>query len=127
MVAGFAICLYYLLGTRYGAVGFYEMWGGLSTASAEAVAKYQELKAAYAAAAPDAQAAAWTALDKHAQTIANWWGVKNLSAAAFGLPVGFIVTIVVSLATKEPSREMQDFIEEIRIPRGKTVMEEKTA
>ena len=50
-----------------------------------------ELKAAFAAAAPDAQAAAWTALDKHAQTIANWWGVKNLSAAAFGLPVGFVV------------------------------------
>ena len=25
-----------------------------------------------------------------AQTIANWWGVKNLSAAAFGLPVGFV-------------------------------------
>jgi cation/acetate symporter len=103
------------------------MWDGLSTASAEAVAKYQELKAAYAAAAPDAQAAAWTALDKHAQTIANWWGVKNLSAAAFGLPVGFVVMVLVSMFTKEPSRELQDFIEEIRIPKGKTVMEEKTA
>ena len=127
MIAGFAVCMYYLLGTRYGAVGFYEMWSGLSTASAEAVAKYQELKAAYAAAAPDAQAAAWVALDKHAQTIANWWGVKNLSAAAFGLPVGFIVMVVVSMLTKEPSREMQDFIEEIRVPKGKTMMEEKTA
>ncbi len=127
MVAGFGLCMYYLLGTRYGAVGFYEMWSGLSTASAEAVAKYEELKAAYAAAAPDAQAAAWVALDKHAQTIANWWGVKNLSAAAFGLPVGFIVMIVVSMFTKEPSRELQDFIEEIRVPKGKTVMEEKTA
>ena len=65
--------------------------------------------------------------DKHAQTIASWWGVKNLSAAAFGLPVGFAVMIVVSLLTKAPSQAMQDFIEEIRIPRGKTVMEEKTA
>jgi cation/acetate symporter len=127
MIAGFGFCLYYLLGTRYGAVGFYEMWSGLSTASAEAVQKYADLKAAFAAAAPDAQAAAWTALDKHAQTIANWWGVKNLSAAAFGLPVGFVVMIVVSMFTKEPSREMQEFIEEIRVPRGKTVMEEKAA
>jgi cation/acetate symporter len=127
MIAGFGVCLYYLLGTRYGAVGFYEMWSGLSTASAEAVAKFAELKAAYAAAAPDAQAAAWVALDKHAQTIANWWGVKNLSAAAFGLPVGFVVMVLVSMFTKEPSRELQDFIEEIRIPKGKTVMEEKTA
>ena len=79
-----------------------------------------------AAATGDAQAAAWAALDKHAQTIANWWGVKNLSAAAFGLPVGFLVMIVVSRLTPEPSQEMQHFIEEIRIPRGKTIMEEKT-
>jgi len=127
MIAGFAVCMYYLLGTRYGAVGFYEMWSGLSTASAEAVQKFTDLKAAWEAAAPDAKAAAWVALDKHAQTIANWWGVKNLSAAAFGLPVGFAVMIVVSLLTKAPSQAMQDFIEEIRIPRGKTVMEEKTA
>ena len=34
--------------------------------------------------------------------------------------------IVVSRLTTEPSQEMQDFIEEIRIPRGKTIMEEKT-
>jgi cation/acetate symporter len=127
MIAGFGLCMYYLLGTRYGAIGFYEMWSGLSTASPEAVAKFAELKAASAAAAPDAQAAALTALDKHAQTIANWWGVKNLSAAAFGLPVGFVVMIVVSMLTKAPSVEMQNFIEEIRVPRGKTMMEEKTA
>jgi cation/acetate symporter len=127
MIAGFAVCMYYLLGTRYGAVGFYEMWSGLSTASAEAVQKFADLKAAWEAAAPDAKAAAWTALDKHAQTIASWWGVKNLSAAAFGLPVGFAVMIIVSLLTKAPSQQMQDFIEEIRVPRGKTLMEEKTA
>jgi cation/acetate symporter len=126
MIGGFGICLYYLLGTRYGAVGFVEMWSGLSTATAEQLAKFEELKAAFAAAAPDAQAAAWTALDKHAQTIANWGGVKNLSAAAFGLPVGFAIMYIVSRLTKEPSHELQEFIEEIRIPRGKTVMEEKT-
>jgi cation/acetate symporter len=34
---------------------------------------------------------------------------------------------VVSLLTKAPSSEMQAFIEEIRVPRGKTLMEEKTA
>jgi cation/acetate symporter len=127
MIAGFGLCLYYLLGTRYGAVGFVEMWSWLSTATPEQMTKFAELKAAYAAAAPDAQAAAWTALDKFAQSIASWGGVKNLSAAAFGLPVGFIVTVVVSLLTPAPSKEMQDFIEEVRVPRGKTIMEEKTA
>jgi cation/acetate symporter len=32
----------------------------------------------------------------------------------------------VSLMTKPPSEEMQRFIEEVRKPRGKTMMEEKT-
>ena len=41
MIAGFGLCLYYLLGTRYGAIGFYEMWSGLSTATPEAIAKYR--------------------------------------------------------------------------------------
>ena len=126
IVAGFGVCVYYLLGTRYGAPGFYETWSFLSSAGADGAAKYAELKAALAAAAPDAQAAAAKALDTYAQTIANWWGIKNLSAAAFGLPVGFGVMIVVSLLTKAPSKEMQDMIDEIRIPRGKIVMEEKT-
>jgi len=127
MIVGFGLCLYYLLGTRYGAVTFVEMWSWLSTATAEQMAKFEELKAAFAAAAPDAQEAAWTTLDKHAQSIASWFGVKNLSAAAFGLPVGFLVMYVVSKMTAEPSQELQHFIEELRVPRGKQLMEEKTA
>jgi cation/acetate symporter len=35
--------------------------------------------------------------------------------------------IVVSLMTKAPSKEIQDLIESIRIPRGDTIMEEKAA
>ena len=169
MIAGFGICLYYLVGTRYGAIGFYETWNGISSvpldmglvgkfkelsaalaAAADdaaktaaqaaideftkangkgvaAAAKFVELKAALAAATGDAVAPALKALDTHAQTLANWWGVKNISSAAFGLPVGFGVMILVSLLTKAPSKAMQDFIDEVRVPRGKTVMEEKTA
>jgi cation/acetate symporter len=36
----------------------------------------------------------------------------------FGLPVAFIVTYVVSLMTPEPSKEMQDFVDSIRTPKG---------
>ncbi len=125
ILAGFGICLYYLLGTRYGAVGFYETWSWLSTATPEQAARFAELKAAWSAASGEAKDVAWKALDTYAQTIASWGGVKNLSAAAFGLPVGFAVMIIVSLMTKEPSKEMQDFIDEMRVPRGKTLMEEK--
>jgi cation/acetate symporter len=127
IIAGFGICAYYLLATRYGAPGFYEMWGWLSGVTPEAAARYTELKAAVASAAPDAKVAAEKALDTYAQTIASWWGIKNISAAAFGLPLGFGVMIVVSLFTKAPSKEMQDMIEEIRVPKGKIIMEEKSA
>jgi cation/acetate symporter len=128
IIAGFGVCVYYLVATRYFAPSFFEMWGWLSGATEAQVARYAELKAAIAAAAdPAAQTAAARAFDTFAQSIASWWGIKNLSAAAFGLPVGFVVMIVVSLMTKAPSKEMQDMIGEIRIPRGKTVMEEKAA
>ena len=43
-----------------------------------------------------------------------------------GLPVGFAVMIIVSYLTPAPSREMQAFIDEVRKPRGKTILEEKT-
>jgi cation/acetate symporter len=33
--------------------------------------------------------------------------------------------IVVSLMDKEPSKEIQAFVDEIRKPRGKTILEEK--
>jgi cation/acetate symporter len=66
-------------------------------------------------------------LDKATPNMELWWGVKNISSATFGLPLGFAVMIIVSLLTKAPSVEMQNMIEEIRVPRGKQVMEEKTA
>jgi cation/acetate symporter len=71
MVAGFSVCLFYLLMTQFGSM---------------------EL----------------------------WFGLRNISSALFGLPVAFVVTVGVSLMTKEPSKEMQDLVDSIRIPRGET-------
>ncbi|MGE0231095.1 MAG: sodium:solute symporter family protein [Flavobacteriaceae bacterium] len=53
--------------------------------------------------------------------------VLSINAGMFGIPIGFIVAIVVSLLTPAPSKEMQDMIDEIRRPRGGTVMQEKAA
>ncbi len=53
----------------------------------------------------------------------EWFGVKNISAALFGLPVGVIVMVVVSLFTPEPSKEVQDLVDELRKPRGGSLME----
>ncbi len=105
MVLGFGITIYYMFGTRYNAVDFYQFWSGLSGAGEAAVTKFNELKAAWeGAAAGDAKVAAFKALDTHAQTIANWWGIRNIASGLIGLPVAFVVTIVVSLLTPAPSR-----------------------
>lgn len=53
--------------------------------------------------------------------MAPWFGVANVSAGLFGIPVAFAVTILVSLVTRPPSPEMQDFVDSIRIPRGTVV------
>ncbi len=80
-----------------------------------------------AAAEGPAKAAAWVAFDRHAQLVANWFGIRNISAAMFGLPVGFVVMIVVSLMTPAPSKQMQDFVDEVRKPKGKSLMGEEGA
>jgi cation/acetate symporter len=41
------------------------------------------------------------------------------------MPLGFFVIYVVSLMTPAPSKEMQAFVDEIRKPRGRTVLQEK--
>jgi cation/acetate symporter len=51
------------------------------------------------------------------------FGISNISCGIFGLPVGFLVTWLVSLATPAPSQEMQDFIQALRIPRGEALMD----
>ncbi|MEZ5851358.1 MAG: sodium:solute symporter family protein [Hyphomicrobiaceae bacterium] len=127
MIAGFGLCLYYLVGTRYFAVTFHEMWSWLGTASPAAKAKFADLKSAWAAASGPAKDVAWVALDKHAQSIASWWGVKNISCALFGLPVGFLTIWIVSLLTPAPSQAVMDMVDATRRPRGGTVIEDKGA
>jgi cation/acetate symporter len=77
MFAGFAVCMIYLVGTRY-------------------------------------------------MGMAEWFGVKNISAGLFGIPVGFIVTWIVSMMTPAPSAEMQGFIEKLRVPSGGTLIGTET-
>ena len=56
-----------------------------------------------------------------------WFGVRNISCGLFGIPVAFLVTWIVSLVTPAPSRELQEFIDQVRVPRGDTLMDEKAA
>jgi len=127
MILGFGVCLYYLVGTRYFAVSFHELWSWLGTASKAQLDQYATLKQAWIAAPEAGKAAAWAALDKHAQTIASWWGVRNISAALFGLPVGFLAIWIVSLLTPAPSQAVMDMVDATRRPRGDTIIKEKGA
>ena len=54
----------------------------------------------------------------------NWFEVKSISAGIFGSPTSFIVTYVVSRMTPAPSREMQDFVLRLRVPKGGQLMEQ---
>ena len=55
----------------------------------------------------------------------GWFDLNNINCGLLGMPLGFLVIYVVSLMGKEPSKEMQAFVDEIRKPRGRTVLEEK--
>jgi cation/acetate symporter len=47
---------------------------------------------------------------------AIWWDIQPISAATFGVPLGFLVIIVVSLLTPAPSREVQELVDHVRYP-----------
>jgi len=55
----------------------------------------------------------------------GWFDLNNINCGLLGMPLGFLVMIVVSLLSKEPPKEMQALVDEIRKPRGRTVLEEK--
>ena len=105
MILGFGLCLVYLAGTRYFAVSFFEASNSLSSAGLMARETFNELLAAWTTAVPGPERVqAWAALDEHAQSIANWWGIRPLAAALLALPVGIVAVIAVSLMTPAGTR-----------------------
>ena len=52
-----------------------------------------------------------------------WLGIDGLRFGMIGMPVSLILMIVVSLMTEEPDEETQKMVDEIRIPKGKAVLD----
>ena len=52
-----------------------------------------------------------------------WFGLNPISAGMFGLPIGLVTIIIVSLLTPEPDKQTQELVEHVRYPhlRGDTV------
>ncbi|HET9734103.1 MAG TPA: VC_2705 family sodium/solute symporter [Burkholderiales bacterium] len=46
----------------------------------------------------------------------TWWDISPISAGLFGVPLGFIVIIVVSLLTAAPDKETQELVDHVRYP-----------
>ena len=46
----------------------------------------------------------------------KWFNTSALSAGVFGIPLGFLVIIVVSLITRPPDQQTQDLVESVRYP-----------
>ena len=45
-----------------------------------------------------------------------WGGIQPIAAGLFGVPLGFVVLVVVSLLTPPPSRAAREMVERIRLP-----------
>jgi len=54
-----------------------------------------------------------------------WFGMNPISAGVFGVPIGIITIIVVSLLTPSPEKDVQELVEHVRYPhlRGDIVTE----
>ncbi len=48
----------------------------------------------------------------------DWFGIKTISSGIFGIPANFIVALIVSRLTPPPPKEIQEFVDSIRYPKG---------
>ena len=123
MIAGFGLCLFYLVCTRYFPGYGVKYFGMTSLLNPLSGAPLVDI--AKAMALPNAMEMMPTLAHPMANKV-GWFDLNNIACGLLGMPLGFLVIYVVSLLGKEPSKEMQAFVDEIRKPRGKTVLQEKT-
>ena len=55
-------------------------------------------------------------LGLHGIGMEPWFGIQSTSAGIWGVAVGFVTVVLVSLATPAPSAETQRFVERVRLP-----------
>jgi cation/acetate symporter len=123
IIAGFGICIFYLVVSRYfpqAGVNYFGMTSLLNPETRQPLVDVTKVLA-------DAR---WVAdvPASAANPLANrvgWFDLNNINCGLLGMPLGFAVIYVVSLMGKEPSKEMQAYVDEIRKPRGRTILVEK--
>jgi cation/acetate symporter len=121
---GFLTTLMYLVVTRYVpwfGVDYLGMVSNKNPVTGANLVDVARLKAENAA----TYYQSWVAVSHPMASRVGWFNVANISAGLFGLPLGFLTMWLVSKFTTAPSQQIQDFIDEIRRPRGQTVMTDK--
>jgi len=124
IIAGWGICLFYLVVSRY-FPQFGVTYAGMSSLLNPETGK-ELINVAQLMADPKWLADVPASAANPMANRVGWFDLNNINCGLLGMPLGFLVIYVVSLMTKEPSKEMQAYIDEIRKPRGQTVLEEKT-
>jgi cation/acetate symporter len=124
MIGGFGLCLFYLVTTRYFPQAGVSYFGMSALPNPVTGAPIVDVATVMADAKwlADVPASAANPL----QSKVGWFGLNNINCGLLGMPLGFLIMIVVSLLGKPPSAEIQAYVDEIRKPRGKTILEEKT-
>lgn len=114
MLAGAGVTLYYIVGTRYFAASFHEMWGSFSGAGYGAIAEYEAAKEALVEAiaaatadpgsmqAQETLSAARTEVATAARGVADWWGIKSVASGVLGVGLGAVLMVSVSLISPRP-------------------------
>jgi len=124
IIAGFGLCLFYLVTSRYFPGLGVKYFGMTSLLNPVTGAPLVDI--AKAMALPNALESFPTLAHPLANKV-GWFNLTNIACGLLGAPLGFAVIYVVSLLGKAPSAEMQAYVDDIRKPRGRTVLEEKTA
>ena len=137
MGIGFSFTFVYLLWTEFYGLSFMELF-----ATKEAILVAARQTAALPMAAPELKAYAaglvanagaiqdgamsWfgqlilttDSVVLRGRTVARLWTLNNISGGIIGVPLSFLTIWLVSKFTTAPSQAMQDFIDDIRIPKG---------
>lgn len=122
--AGFLATLIYLVVTRYFpgfGVNVLGMYSNVHPITGAALVDIAKLKVEQ----PQIFQQGWVAINHPLASKVGYFNVANISAGLFGMPIGFLTMYIVSKFTTAPNKELQDFIDQIRQPRGAAVMIEK--
>jgi cation/acetate symporter len=67
-------------------------------------------------------AGSWYLYMVYAGGMAPWWGMDHLRFGMVGAAVSLVLIVVVSLLTPAPDKATQDMVDEVRIPKGQTIL-----